>query len=41
MKKVWDVVPPKDVWQYQYAHLEYLRVGLFRIMAKTIQVQDV
>ena len=36
--KVWDVVAPKDNWERNYAHMEYLRVGLLRTFSKRILV---
>lgn len=40
MVKVWDVVPATDAWGRRYAHFEYLRIGLFRPLRKTIEVRD-
>jgi len=38
-QKVWDVVAPRDEWERKYCHLEYLRIGLLRKLAKTIEVK--
>lgn len=36
---IWDVVQPKDEWERKYAHLEFVRHGLYLIRAKRIQVR--
>lgn len=36
--KVFDIVQPKDDWERAYARMEFLRGGLYLIMAKRIEV---
>lgn len=38
--KIWDVVQPKDEWGRNYAHLEFLRIGIRRTFATIIHVQE-
>lgn len=36
--KVWDVVAPRNDWEHNMAHMQYLLVGLRRTFSKTIEV---
>lgn len=38
-KLIHDIGPVRDQWGRNYAYIEYLRIGLLRKFAKTIEVK--
>lgn len=40
IKKVWDITQPQDEWERTYARMEYLRIGILRILSRRIYIQE-
>lgn len=40
MSNVWDVVPPKDNWERNYARLAYLATGIKQTFSLHIPVEN-